>query len=149
MRVLLYLLIALSAGAEQPAPPADIEAVRAEPRLDRRYWKALEFGAAQIDLARKSYQEGPIEKFQPALDSILQAVQLCDDTLRGTGKNPSKSPKHFKRAELKMREMIRRVQGLEELVAIDDRAAVNKVRTRIQTIHDELLLDIMGRKKNG
>jgi hypothetical protein len=147
MRLMLFLLFALPVEAQQPPPPADIEAVKAEPRPDRRYAKALEYGSAQIDVARKSYQEGPLEKFQPALDNVLLAVQLCNDTLRGTGKNPSKSPRDFKRAELKMREMIRRLQGVEELVAVDDRAAVTKVRARIQTIHDELLLDIMGRKK--
>jgi hypothetical protein len=148
MKLLLLMLLALNIDAQQPAAPADLEAVRAEPRLDRRYWKALEYGSAQIDAARKSYQEGPIEGFQPALDNVLKSVSLCDDTLRATGKNPSKSPRHFKRAELKIREMIRRLQGLEELVSVDDRAAVNKIRTRIQSIHDELLLDIMGRKKN-
>jgi hypothetical protein len=146
MRLALLLMMSFSALAEQPAPPADLEAVRAEPRADRRYWKALEYGSSRIDAARKSYQEGPIEGFQPALAQTLQSVQLCDDTLRGTGKNPSKSPKHFKRAELRIREMIRRLQGLEELVSVDDRAAVTKVRARIQSIHDELLLDIMGRK---
>lgn len=146
MRLMLLLLLVLPLKAQQPPPPTDLEAVRAEPHADKRYWKALEFGSAQIDAARKSYQEGPIENFQPALNNVLGAVQLSDDTLRGTGKNPSKSPKHFKRAELKIREMIRRLQGLEELVSVDDRMVVNKIRTKIQNIHDELLLDIMGRR---
>src|SRR5262249_3374769 len=131
--------------AQQPA--SELDAVRAEPMPEKRYWKALEYASSQMDLARKSYGKGDVETYHAALDQVTKAVQLCDETLRATGKNPSKSPKHFKRAELKMREIVRRLQSLEDEVSVDDRAAATKARTRVNEIHDELLFDIMGRRK--
>ncbi|MBI3207887.1 MAG: hypothetical protein HYZ37_03180 [Candidatus Solibacter usitatus] len=125
----------------------DLASVRAEPNLEKRYWMALEFSALRVTSARKDYEEGRIKDFTSGLGLAAEAVALCDASLRSTGKNPSKSPRHFKRAELKMREILRRLRTLEDEVSIDERGIVAKIRMRIQEIHDELLLDIMGRRK--
>lgn len=119
----------------------------AEPRADKRYEKALDFASEQITVARKDYRDGRIEQFRQCVENVGEAVKVCDQTLRGTGKNPSKSPKHFKRAEMRMREIIRRLTGLEGDVSVEDRGVIAKVKTSVQEIHDNLLFDIMGRRK--
>ncbi|MBI4904639.1 MAG: hypothetical protein HY820_13440 [Acidobacteria bacterium] len=146
----MFLFAAASlcaAQSKKAKPPADLATIRANPQPDARYWAALEFANSLIDVLRKQYQEGKIEEMQKSLSDLQEAVQLCDDTLRATGKNPSKSPKHFKKAELKEREILRRLRTLEDEVSVEERSIVTKVRTKVAELHDELLYDIMGRRK--
>ncbi len=145
MKVLTLLLAVFALWGGQP--PAGLDAVRTEPRADKRYEKALDFASEQITVARKDYRDGRIEQFRQCVENVGEAVKVCDQTLRGTGKNPSKSPKHFKRAEMRMREIIRRLTGLEGDVSVEDRGVIAKVKTSVQEIHDNLLFDIMGRRK--
>ncbi|HUQ94910.1 MAG TPA: hypothetical protein VM120_24740 [Bryobacteraceae bacterium] len=133
--------------AHQGETAGGLAAVRAEPNPERRYWKALEYAVTEIQDARKSYHDGKSDAFHAAIGQVGAAVQLCDETLRSTGKNPSRNPKHFKRAELKIREILRRMAALENEAAVEDRPFVAKVRTDVQELHDELLMDIMGRRR--
>ncbi len=74
-------------------------------------------------------------------------MELCDATLRATGKDPRKSPKHFKRAELKIRELLRRLESLRHEVGVEDRPPVEQVAKRMGELHEELVADIVGRKR--
>jgi hypothetical protein len=138
------LLVALSLVSECRA---DLAAVKAEPNLEKRSDKALENASAQIDAARKAWQESDAKMFRAAVAEVRESAELSYDSLRATGKNPSKRPKYFKRAELKMRELMRRLDGLKQEVDFDNREPVETVKLRIQELHEELLLDIMGRKR--
>lgn len=140
-------LVALLASFWTAAAGGDLASIRAERDLERRYWHALEYASGQIQSARKHYQDGRIDAFEAALREVPEAVELCDQTLRATGKNPSKRPKHFKRAELKMRDIMKHLTGLEQEVDFEERGMVTKVKGRVNQIHEELLLDIMGRRK--
>jgi hypothetical protein len=126
---------------------ADLAAAKAEPNLEKRAAKALDNADAALGEARKAYDGSALEKFAQALGELRESVELCDASLRQTGKNASKSPKHFKRAELKMRDLLRRIEGLRQEVSVDDRPVVEKVKDRVQYLHEELLLDIMGRRR--
>jgi hypothetical protein len=129
------------------AQQADWAAINAERDPEKKYARALDFAAGQIDAARKRYEHGEMDAFRSSLGEIKDSVVLCDVTLRATGRNPSKSPKHFKRAELKIREMLKRLNSFAQEVSVDDREAVTAVVQSINKIHEELLLDIMGRRK--
>jgi hypothetical protein len=61
-------------------------------------------------------------------------------------KNP-RNNKYFKKAELRTRELIRRLDGLAHLVSVDERDAVGKVREHVAEVHDNLLKGIMSKKK--
>lgn len=144
-RWLLLLVAGIVIGGVPP--PADLNAVRAEHDPEKRYWLALEFGNEQITQARHAYSEGKPELVQAALQKVEESVQICDEALRGTGKDPSKKSKHFKKAELKIREILRRLKGLEEEVDVEQRDVVTATKQKVQALHDELLLDIVGRRK--
>ncbi len=142
----LMLLLALLTGAVW-AQPSDLAAIAAEKDPEKRYVQALDFAASRIGSARKHYQHGEIEAFRAALSTMKEAVELSDATLRGTGQNPSKKPKHFKRAELKIRDMLKRLRNFAQDVSVIDRDVVTTTHARLNVIHEELLLDIMGRRK--
>ncbi|HOL72044.1 MAG TPA: hypothetical protein PKW45_11415, partial [Bryobacteraceae bacterium] len=65
-----------------------------------------------------------------------------------TGKDPSRSPKHFKRAEIRTRELLKRLADFREQMSALDRDSIDRISESIQKIHDDLLAGIMSGKKD-
>ena len=125
----------------------DLAAVKSEPNLERRSEKALDYAGQAFATARESYSSGDVKKSQDALQEVRQGVDLAYDSLSETGKDARRNPKFFKRAELKTRELLRRLDGMRQAVSIEDRALVESVRDHVSEIHDNLLKGIMSKKK--
>jgi len=141
---LMAFLIPLLAAA--PAL-ADLTAARAEPNLEKRSRKALENAEKALNAARQVYQNGDLDKADAALAELGESVALADESLKQTGKNPARSPRHFKHAEIKTRALLRRLNDFREHMGVDDRETIDRVRAVIDKINQELLLGIMGGKK--
>jgi hypothetical protein len=84
-----------------------------------------------------------------ALKEVGQSVELALQSLKDTGKHPSKSTKHYKRGEIKTRQLQRRLESFEQEVDFDHRGAVNAVERRVQAVHQEFLDGVMSRKKKS
>lgn len=125
---------------------ADLSAIKSEPNLERRSDMALDYAANALDDARDLYNAGDAAKWQNALKGIAEAVELSYQALGATGKNP-RNDRHYKRAELKTRELVRRLDGLRDAVSFEDREALDQVRARVSQIHDQLLEKIMSKRK--
>ncbi|HLH38735.1 MAG TPA: hypothetical protein VKX39_06275 [Bryobacteraceae bacterium] len=125
---------------------ADLSAIRSEPNLERRSDMALDYISGVLDQVRDLYNSGDITQWRDALNRIGEAVELSYESLSATQKNP-RNDKHFKRAELKTREFVRRLNALRDQVSFDDRAALDQVRAKVSQVHDELLEKIMSKKK--
>lgn len=126
---------------------ADLEAVKAEPKLERRSDKALANAHRALDEARKAYEAGDIKKTEAALDEAGASVELSYQSLSETGKHPRSSPKYFKRAELGVRELLRRLKSIESEFAVDDRPMIHNLQQRLQRVREDLLNGIMSKKK--
>jgi len=124
----------------------DLAAIRLEPNLERRSDLAMDNAAAAMDTARDASSAGDLAKLKTGLDELRDSVDLAYQSLVDSGKNARKSPKFFKRAELKTRELMRRLDGLALSVDADDRAIVESVRERVSKVHDDLIQDIMTKK---
>jgi hypothetical protein len=135
------------AAALAPAAYADLEKIRADSNLERRSRLALAHAEEVIKSARAAYESGDMKRTQAVLDEVLASVELAEKALRETGKNARKKPKHFKHAEMETRDLLRRIDALENLMSVEDRGAIQKLKTRIHEIHDDLLAAIMGEKK--
>jgi hypothetical protein len=125
----------------------DLTAIRTEPNLERRSELALDYAHTSLDQARDAYHAGNVEKTEMALAELRESVELAYQSLEETGKDARRSPKFFKRAELKTRDLLRRLEGLRTTVGFEDRALVEKVRDRVAEVHDDLLKGIMSKKK--
>ena len=136
MTIILILCVAL----------ADIGAIKAEPDLEKRSELALANADTQVDAARQAYSSGDMKTEQAALDEIRESVETSFDALEHTSKAPRKS-KYYKRAELKVQALLRRLQTLRNDVSVDDQVPVESVIKRVQEIHDQLLVEIMSKKK--
>ena len=121
----------------------DLESIRSVPDLEKRSQFALEFARRSVDPMVKAYLEGDSERGESLLDQIQQAVELSLESLKATGKVPRKKPKHFKRAEIETRNLLRDLDGARAELGYDQREYLDSVHDRVSAINSELLLGIM------
>jgi hypothetical protein len=123
----------------------DLSAIRNEPNLEKRSDLALDYANISLDSARDANNAGDDAKLRTSLAVVIESVELSWNSLTETGKY-ARNNNGFKRAEVRTRELLRRVSGLFDLVGLDDKPEVEKVRARIVEIHDDLIQRIMGKK---
>lgn len=126
---------------------ADLTKARAESNLERRSMLALGNAAAAYQTARSAYQKGDNDAVAAAAAEIQESVDLAYTSLTQTGKNPRKSPKWFKRAEIETRDLSRKLDSLQQEMGFAERPVLDKVKARVQQVHDDLLLGLMEGKK--
>ena len=125
---------------------ADLSRANAEPNLEKRSQLALENAKQALKAARQAYNNGDLAKTKAWLTELQQSVRLAEESLRRTGKNPRKSPKYFKRAEIGTRELLRLIHSFHDFMSFDDRSMLDFVKAEIQRVHDSLLTGIMRGK---
>jgi hypothetical protein len=124
----------------------DLAAIKLEPNLERRSERALDNATAAMDAARDASSGGESEKIKTAVEELRESVELAYQSLVDSGKSARRNPKFFKRAELKTRELMRRLDGLAQAVDSEDRTFVESVRDQVSKVHDSLIQDIMQKK---
>lgn len=117
-----------------------------EPNLEKRSQLALESAEAAFKNVRDAYRTGAKEEMAVNLARIEESVNLAFTSLNLTGKNPRKYPKFFKQAEIATRNLSRRLEEFQREMTLEDQSRLDMVRVRVQQIHDELLIGLMGGK---
>jgi hypothetical protein len=125
---------------------ADLKRARAEPNLEKRSQLAMDNAAAAYQTARAAYEKGETDQATAAIAEILESVDLAAASLKETGKDPRKSSKWFKKAEMETRDLSRKLESFQQVMGFTDRPMLDQVKTRVQQVHDELLLGIMEGK---
>jgi hypothetical protein len=125
---------------------ADLESVKAEPDLNRRSELALLNADDKIDAARQAYQAGNEAAEEAAIQEVADSVAICYQALEQTHGAPRKN-RYYKKAELKVSALMRRLSGFRDEVSFDFRSQVEDALKKVSDVHDELLSDIMSRKK--
>jgi hypothetical protein len=145
-RFLLLFTLMLAAGG--PAVlRADLKQVKAEPNLEKRSKLALDLAESTLKEARTVYGNGDTAKVTPLIAQVREAVELAEQSLKETGKNPRKSPKYFKRAEIETRALLKRIEAFQDEMNVNDRPSLDVLRSKVQQVHDDLLMGIMEGKK--
>jgi hypothetical protein len=72
---------------------------------------------------------------------------LAHKSLNATGKDPRKSPKWFKKAEIETRDLLRKLESFQHQMGFEDRPLVDKAKAAITQVHDDLLVGLMQGKK--
>jgi hypothetical protein len=125
---------------------ADIATVKTEPDPNRRAELALLNADEKIDQARQAYQAGNEGAEDAAIQEVADSVTLCYASLEQAHGEPRKS-KYYKHAELKVSALMRRLSGFRDEVSFELRPHVETVLKNLSDIHDQLITDIMSRKK--
>jgi hypothetical protein len=140
--ICLILLLAGIAAADQ------LDAVRSEPDPNRRAELAVDQADRDLDATRQAWQSDDWSKAQSALEEMKKAAELAYSSLQQTDKQKQpRNNRHYKTVELKMRNLIRRVDAFRLEVDYEQRDAVNQVETRLQELHDRILDAVMTRRR--
>ena len=126
--------------------PADLKIALNEKDLGKRSKLALDNAGAALKEAREAYQKGDDKALADAALEIEDSVSLAWDSLESTGKNPRKSPRWFKHAEIETRDLLKKLDTLQRDLAFEDRPVLDKAKARIQKVHDDLLKGVMEGK---
>jgi hypothetical protein len=147
----LAFCVAAMAGMAMVLPGwlfADLTRARTEKNLEKRSQLALANAAEQYKAARASYEKGENEATAAAIAEIQESVDLAHTSLQETGKDPRRSPKWFKRAEIETRDLLRKLESFQQDMSFVDRPMLDNVKLETQKIHDDLLQGLMeGRKR--
>jgi len=139
--------MAVMLGLAMPAAlRGDLRAALAEKDLERRSKLALENAETALQAAKSAYQQGDLDRTKAAVSEVQESVDLAYQSLNDTHKNPRKSPKYFKNAELATRDLLRRLDTFDHDMSYDDRPILKPLKDRVQQVHDELLLGLMEGK---
>lgn len=131
--VLLSLSICAAVQAQ-----SFISELKAEPNPVRRAEKALVFADTAFETAHESYNEGNIHKGDELLDNMTAALHECVTSLNSTHK-----PGMYKKAELKVATLQRRMQGLLDDIDMRDRGWAEYTNRKLDEIHERLLDGVM------
>jgi hypothetical protein len=125
---------------------ADLKAALAERDLGRRSKLALDNAGSALKAAREAYQKGDNPALAAAAKEFQESVDLAWDSLESTGKNPRKSPRWFKPAEIETRNLLKKLDTLQHDMGFEDRPILDKAKARLQKVHDDLLTGLMEGK---
>ena len=143
MRILIGMLLLSCAPLA-----ADLTQVQAEPNLEKRSRFALENAERALQASRQAYTAGDVKQAGAMLKELGESVELAEKSLDESGKNPIKSPKYFKSAEIKTGSLVRRIDAFSRDMSFEDRPMADKIKEQVQATHDRLLQGIMvGKKK--
>lgn len=126
---------------------ASLDEARAEPNLDKRSVLAMTNAVAALKDVRAAYTSGDLAKVKAKAQEVEESVELAYDSLEKTGKDPRRSPRWFKHAEIQTSELLRSLDSVQHEMSIEDRPLLDKTKDRVQQVHDDLLNGLMGGKR--
>lgn len=142
--MLWITVAALAAAAPQRGTMAW---VMAESNLEKRSRRALEFSAAVLMAAVKAYDAGNWEQTMARVEEMRQGVALARKSLKDSGKDPRRSPRYFKDAEIRTRQLLREFEDFRQKMGIEERERLEPVRAYLQESNEEFLQSVMGSGK--
>jgi hypothetical protein len=131
--LLLAMMLAFAACGQSL-----ISELKAEHDPGRRSEKALDLADAAFDSAREFYSKGDIHKGDAELDDMTAALKECAESLDLAHKS-----KLYKKAELRVAYLQRRMQGLLGALGIQERGWAEYTSRKLEEIHEKLLDGVM------
>jgi hypothetical protein len=114
--------------------------LKAEHDPAKRCKKALIFAGVAFDNADEFYAKGEIEKGDAQLEYMTNALNECVGSLTAARK-----PTLYKKTELKVAYVQRRMQGLLDGIAVQNRGWAEYTERKVEEIHDRLLAGVMNK----
>lgn len=137
-RLIQVILLGVGFAAFMQAQQSFLAELEAEHDPARRSDKALTFADAAFDNARGFYSKGEIKKGDAELENMTNALKECVGSLQMAHK-----ARFYKKAELKVAFLQRRMQGLVDDLSIPERGWAEYTQRKLEDIHDKLLDGVM------
>lgn len=131
MSALRFLILTLAISLYAQSPVAEL---KMEHDPVRRAEKAVVLAETAFDNARAFYDKGEIEKGDAQLEDMMNALNECVSALNTTHK-----AKFYKRPEMKVAYLQRRMSGLLDDLGIQVRGWAEYTQRKLEEVHDKLL----------
>jgi hypothetical protein len=115
-----------------------ISEIKAEHDPAKRSEKALSFADMEFDSAREDYNKGLIHKGDADLEEMMTALEECLASL-----DTARKAKYYKKAEMNVALLQRRMQALLEDIALQERGWAEYTQRTLDQLHDKLLDGVM------
>jgi len=122
-------------------------ALPAQPDLVQQARRSLTEAEQAVDKAGEPCQAGEYESCITRLTEVQSGVEAAHHSLEKTGINPSRSPRHFKDAEVRTRKILKLLRALASYIHPEDRKQYDAVVEGVSRINEKLLSGIMSRNK--
>jgi hypothetical protein len=114
--------------------------------LELQARQSLDKADKALTEARAAYAKHDLDLTKTLVQEMVTDLESAAKALTDTGKDARRRPKQFKLGETRTREMLKRIDALENEMDIDERSFLAEAKVKVQAIHDEWLLGIMGAK---
>ena len=140
VHLLTFLPVSLAAIASVALLQAQsfVDELKAERDPGRRSEMALEFADTAFDAARDFYSKGEVHKGDARLEDMMNALNECATSLEVAHK-----AKFYKKAELRVAYLQRRMKGLLDEIELQQRGWAEYTQRKLDEIHDKLLDGVM------
>jgi len=139
MQPLLFVLF-LSLFVPVLKAESFLDETQAERKPGRRSEIALELADKSLDQAREYYVSGNSLKGDSELDMIDSLATECLTSVEEAHKS-----KYWKKAELKVAALMRRVNSLIADLDYNERGKAQELETHLSRVHDQLLAGVMAK----
>jgi polyhydroxyalkanoate synthesis regulator phasin len=112
--------------------------LKAEHDPAKRSEMALNFAENAFDNARAFYVKGEIDKGDAQLEDMTNVLNECVVSLAEAHKG-----KFYKKAELKVAYLLRRMEGLMDDIDLPQRGWAEQSERKVEEIHDKILDGVM------
>lgn len=124
-----------------------LDDVRKEADPAKRYLLALGSASRSLDAARSAHTAGSPGDTRNGLEQAAEATELSLQSLEATGKPPYKNADNYKKAELRTRDFLRRIEALLKDANFEDREALQSAFDRVNKVHETLIEGVMSKKQ--
>ncbi|MEJ1929834.1 hypothetical protein WDZ92_06075 [Nostoc sp. NIES-2111] len=107
---------------------------------EKKYMPAFAAAHQAIDASRAAGMDK--QELEKAAGEVEKVLRILEET----GKPPYKNAKHYKKAELKTREILRRIDTLLRDAGVEERESLQNAHDRVQRVHEKLLEGVMMKK---
>lgn len=128
--------------------PTSLDQVKAEPNADRRAKAAVDYAAVAEKNAETAYANGDMPGVAAHLKNVADSLEAAKQALAASGKSPGRNPGPYKYAEMHSRELLNRLNDLEQKMDVSERDSIQGTRQKVQELHDAWFDGIMGRKRS-
>ena len=115
-----------------------ISEIKAEHDPAKRAEKALTFADTAFDNAHDYYNKGEIHKGDAELEDMIIGLEECVSSL-----DTAHKAKYYKKAEMNVALLQRRLQGLLDDIALQQRGWAEYTQRKLDQLHDKLLNGVM------
>lgn len=134
MKPLAILILAFVASLA--AQPSDW---RAEGDVRKRAEQGLKVAEEQLETARAIYRKGDPYQAQAQLDESLDTMLAVYRMIVEEGEDLRKNARRYKKVEIAMRGIARRLEDFEKQTEVVDRGPIARARQTVSLMRDNLL----------